>query len=172
MNEDTDNWNQDPGQSGGQPQQQPPQQQQYQQPPQHGPAPAKSKAPMLIGIIAVVAVVVILLVWMLMGSSSGLVGRWNADYMETSYVDPISDETQTQTQDMDGWIEFNSDGTGRASLFGETDDFTWEDIGNNVVRISPEGEESVEFDYSISGSTLTLEMSEGESTMKIVCQRA
>ncbi len=130
---------------------------------------------MIIGVVAVVAVVAILVLWMIFAGSSSLVGRWDGDYAEYTYEDPWSGERVTETENIDGYIKFNSDGTGESEMFGYRENFEWEDKGGGILEISdPDGTE--EISYSISGSTLTFTIEEtmyGETyTYKMVFQKA
>ncbi len=175
MNESSnDNWNQEPGSYGNQqqpPQQQPPQQQPYPGP-QGVPPRKKNTTPIIIGIIAVVAIIGIVVALLVFTGGSSLEGRWNADYMEFTYEDSFSGETETERETMDGWIEFNSDGTG---VDDEGDSFEWEDLGGGKIRIT-DSYGTHEMSYNISGSTLTLSIEDtynGETVRaKMVFQRA
>ena len=172
MNEETENWNQDPGKPDGQQpqyQQQPPQQPQYQQQPQnqqHGyqsPPPAKSKMPMIIGGIAVVAVVVILLVWLIMaGSGSGLVGTW--EYSE-SYMD--MEISMTMTFRNDGTGTFTTEALGQRS----SDDFEWEASGGELTITSDGESNTVDYELRDGGNTLLLLMPELEELGELELKR-
>ncbi len=160
-----DNWNQEPGDYGSQ-QQQPPQQQPYTGP-QGVPPRKKSNTPIIIGIIALVAIIGIVVAVLMFTGGSSLEGRWNADYTS------VEGRGGDYTEDIDGWIEFNSDGTGRSFMDGVHGTFEWENLGDGKLRITDDDYgTSTEFDYKISGSTLTLEYSEMGMSMKMVFQRA
>ena len=81
-----------------------------------------------------------------------LVGRWEAvsfEFIENGYT--------TDFEEISGgeiYLEFFSDGNGMWADFGQRDSFTWSS-DNGRLTIVESGEAFV-IDYSISGSTLTM----------------
>ena len=59
------------------------------------------------------------------------------------------DKDELETMGITAKITFNSDGTGEVDLFGEVEEFTWED-----GTIDSNGEE---LSYELDGDTLTME---------------
>ena len=169
---DTDNYDEQEQQP--QMNQQPPQQYQQQPPPpQHIPPEEKKKKPLMIAIFAVIAVVAIIVIWLLFSGTTAfggsLVGRWEADHAEWTYE--WDGETYSETEDMDGWVEFNRDGTGRSDFGDGTEDFEWEDIGGGKLRITSE-DSTDEVNYSISGNTLTISEEDSEGSYRMIFKKA
>jgi len=154
MNEN-DDWNREQDKDVGQP---------MHQGPQDVPA-KKSYLPLMIGIIAVVAVIAFLLIWTMSGSGSPLVGRWNGDYAEFEGFG-------IDYRELDGWVEFRSDGTGTNYDKGEYNEFEWEDLGDGRVKTSFGEDQTMIHDYTIDGDTLTMEYSQTDMSIKSVYQRA
>ncbi len=132
--------------------------------PQDVPA-KKSYLPLMIRVIAVVAVIAFLLIWTMPGSESPLVDRWNGDYAEFGGFG-------IDYRELDGWIEFRSDGTGTNFDKGEYDEFEWEDLGDGRVELSLGVDQTMIYDYTIDGDTLTMEYSQQDMSIKSVYQRA
>jgi len=118
------------------------------------PPPPKKSMVLPIVIIAIVAIVVIAVVLFFVFSNSGsnaasLYGTWDIDTMEIG----TSITGAAVTTDVDGTITFNSDGTytsdGAPAYFSDSGTYT---MSGNTITIN-----SLEWDYSVSGNSLTLE---------------
>lgn len=87
-----------------------------------------------------------------------IVGKWNIDKMAFEMTMVVDGETQTETgtETNQGWIEFNSGGTG---IDDAGDSFTWT-LSGDELTISEEGEDS----FTMTLTTLTEDKIVGEWT--------
>ena len=84
------------------------------------------------------------------GGGSSLEGRWEIVSIEERW-----DGESYVMDDIDGFFQFNDDGTGVLNIEGQSDNFTWSTNGREIVlNLGGMGNETAT--YRISGSTLTI----------------
>ena len=160
-------------------------------------APAKGGGSgLIIAIVAIAVVAVVVIAFMFMGGG-GIEGKWTVETIEVYDQDGNLNEAFSDlvAENMgDHWMEFKSDGSAvSGNETGPTPDTdsTWEasdgkltitstSIEVNSVYNSTTGNttwnnetvtDTVVFEYSISGNTLTLEMEMEGMTVKYIAKR-
>jgi hypothetical protein len=155
-------------------------------------APAKSGGGkgMIIAIAVIAVVAIVVIAFMFMGG--GVEGKWTIESAEIYDADGTLNQTETDSYNSDDsgqWIEFKSDGTIASGNATDTDDSgdTWEvsdgeltitstyvdfDTNTTTGNITWNNEtDTITFDYSVSGNTLTLELEMDGKTYKYTASK-